>query len=138
MIMEEMKIVSFTYCEDIQNDPQGKTRIIGPLQMLITKYIPTDYSFNISFGIFNVPKEGFLINTEFYNPKGEEISNNVLEVPRFLDEKINYLDLPLGIQVNIGFRNIPFEIQGEYKTIIKINGKECGTYPIEVYCAKSV
>lgn len=136
--MEEMKIVSFAYCEDIQNNPQGQTIVIGPLQMLITKYIPTDYSFNISFGIYNVPKEGLLINTGFYSPNGEEISNNVLRVPQFSDEKISYPNLPLGIQVNIGFRNIPFESQGEYKTIIKINGKECGTYPIEVYCAKSV
>ncbi|OUN38302.1 hypothetical protein [Massilimicrobiota sp. An80] len=136
--MKEMKIQSFVYCEDIQNDPQGKTVIVGPLQMIITKYIPTDYSFNISFGIFNVPKDGFSINTEFYNPKGEKISENVLTAPQFPEEKINFPDLPLGVQINIGFRNISFEIQGEYKTVIKINGQECGTYPIEVYGAKSV
>ncbi len=130
--MEKMKIVSFTYCEDVQNDSQGRALIIGPMQLMAPKFMPTDYSFNISFGIFDVPKEGFLINTEFLDPNGSKISENTLQVPTLPVDKINLPNLPFGIQVNIGFRNVPLLIPGEYNTVIKLNGKECGKYPIEV------
>ena len=54
--MEGMKIVSFTYCEDVQNDSNGRAIIIAPMQLMTPKFLPTDYSFNVSFGIFDVKK----------------------------------------------------------------------------------
>lgn len=130
-----MKIVSFTYCEDVQNDPQGKPIIIAPMQMIVPQFLPTTYSFNVSFGIADVPKEGFSIKTEFWNPKGEKVSENILQVPPLPVEKIAFPNLPFGLQVNIGFRNVVLDVQGEYKTVILINNKEYSEYPIGVYHA---
>ncbi len=130
--MTEMKIVSFTYCEDIQNDPQGRAVVVAPMQLMVTKYLPTSYSFNVSFGIFNVPKEGLTVETEFLAPDGKMISSNSLQVPSLPVDKIAFSNLPFGLQINVNFRNIDFEISGEYKTIIKLNGNKYGEYPIEV------
>lgn len=134
--MKEMKIVSFTYCEDVQNDSQGRAIIVAPMQLMITKYLPTSYSFNVSFGIFNVPKEGVSVETEFIDSNGKMISSNFLQIPSLPVDKIAFSDLPFGLQVNVNFRNIDLEISGEYKTIIKLNGNKCGEYPIEVCHAK--
>ena len=128
-----MKVVSFTYCEDVQNDPQGRAVIIAPMQMIIPQFLPTAYSFNVSFGISDVPKEGFSITTEFWNPLGIKVSDNKFQVPSLPVEKIDLPNAPLGLQVNVGFRNVVLDTKGEYKTKILINNEEYGVYPIEVY-----
>lgn len=130
--MEKMKIVSFVYCEDVQNDQNGKGVIIAPMQLMTPKFLPTDYSFNISFGIFDVLKEGFKLETKFLDPNGQEVANNIMQVPHLPIDKIEKPNLPVGLQVNIGFRNIPLLISGEYKTVIYLNEIKSGEYPIEV------
>lgn len=133
--MEKMKIVSFTYCEDVQNDQNGKPMIICPMQFMAPISLPTNYSFCASFGVFNIPKNGFSIKFQFLDPDGNVVQgaeNNML-VPPIPDEQIKNKKIPLGIQVNMGFRNIVLRERGEYKSRIILNGEIVGTYPIEVF-----
>lgn len=131
---EKMEIVSFTYCEDVQNDPQGKPMIIGPMQHMLVINFPTNYSFCASFGIFNIPKEGFLIKFDFVDPDGNVVQGamNNMMVPPIPENQIQNPNIPLGIQVNMGFRNIILTKAGRYCANIYLNGKFIQSYPIEV------
>lgn len=131
---EKMEIVSFVYCEDVQNDPQGKAMIIGPMQLMPVVNVPTNYSFCASFGIYNIPKNGFLIKFEFIDPDGDVVQGglNQMMVPTIPDDKIINSKLPLGIQVNMGFRNIILKKVGRYEAKIYLNDEFINGYPIEV------
>lgn len=132
--IENMEIVSFIYCEDVQNDPQGKTMIIGPMQFMPVINLPTNYSFCASFGIYNIPKHGFSIKFEFVDPDGNVVQGglNQMVVPPIPDDKIVNPKLPLGIQVNMGFRNIILYKDGKYESKIYLNDALVNSYPIEV------
>lgn len=131
---KEMEIVSFVYCEDVQNDPQGKAMIIGPMQFMPVVNFPTNYSFCASFGIYNMPKCGFSIRFEFIDPDGEAVQGgmNQMMVPAIPDDKIKNPKLPLSIQVNMGFRNIILSKEGRYEARIYLNERKVNSYPIEV------
>lgn len=126
-----MNIVSFVYCEDTV-DQNGKTVIINPMQMFTPVGIPSNYSFVISFGIFDYEKDREnSINIIFKSPEGKKLVESKIDVPMLPDEARN-ATLPIGLQFNLGFRNVVLERPGEYTTIIEINGKELGIYPINV------
>ena len=127
-----MKIVSFTYCNDVINDNIGNPLIAGPLQMLMPINIPANYSFSVSFGVYDLGKTGDnKFRVEFIDSDENIIADNDLTIPDFPD-KVKVSNNPLGIQINIGFRNIILNKEGTYKTLIYHNGNKVGEYAIEV------
>lgn len=132
--MEKMKVVSFTYCENVQNDHQGHAMIIGPIQYMQVSHLPTNYSFCFSLGVFNRPKNGFLFKLEFVDPDGLTVQDGVHEmfVPAITKEKIINNKLPFGLQINIGFKNIVLNKTGRYASKLYLNDKFINSYPIDV------
>ena len=49
-----MKVTSFVVCEKTEINTDNKTIIIGPLQMILLKNIPNNYSFSVSFGLYDL------------------------------------------------------------------------------------
>lgn len=130
-----MKLVSFVYCAATE-DNAGENIIRNPFQMIITKYLPTNYSFFVSFGIFDVQKEGFDLQISFVDPDEKVISNTNLKVPDIPEEVPINKNLPIGMQINFGFNNVELVKEGEYNTIVRANGEELGRYSINVVQTK--
>lgn len=131
-----MEIVSFTYCEDVQNNECGKSVIIAPIQMLTPVSLPTNYSFTVSFGIYDIPKDGFEIRLDFFDSEENAISENKMMFPPIDEKEVLDIDSPLGVQINMGFRNLIFRNEGKYISKIYLNGELYGEYPIYLVCAK--
>lgn len=131
-----MKIVSFVYCNDVNNE-NGNTILISPMQMLTPIGIPSNYSFTVSFGLLD-RYEKFNNNEviiKFVDDTDKEISKNVFTFPP-LPEELKKSPDPIGIQINIGFRNVILEKAGIFSTVIECNNSELGRYPIDVFVPK--
>ena len=132
-----MKIVSFTYCESVsKNEVGGQLVICGPLLTLTPVNLPSTYSFVVSFGVYDINKgDDNRIKIEFKDCHDKIISmneTNQFDLPKEMKNSMQ----PVGIQVNVEFRNVVLKEEGTYTTTITINGKCIGTYPIDVICNK--
>ena len=133
-----MEIRSFTYCNDVINDSNGYPLISGPLQILMPINIPANFSFSISFGVYDLNRNGHnRFEVEFIDADGNKIAYNDLNIPDFPNE-IKKSKNPICIQINVGFRNIVLNKEGRYKTLIKYNGEKEFEYPIDVIVNKDV
>lgn len=126
-----MKISSFVYCDEVlQQD--GKTTIVNPLQMFTPVALPSNYSFVISFGIFDYNKDiANSVDVTILDSDGDVIAEGKLDIP-IMPEQMKSTKKPIGIQVNMGFKNIILNKAGEYMSIIRINDQEYGRFPINV------
>ena len=127
------KIVSFTYCDNVANDMNGNPIITRPLQMITPMAIPSNFTFSISFGVYDIDKiEKNCINIDFLDPNDVVISNNELILPD-MPREINETPDPVGIQINVEFKNTYIKEEGEYKTRRILNGSKLGEFPINVH-----
>ena len=129
------KIVSFTYCDNVANDMNGNPVITRPLQMILPMVIPSNFTFSISFGVYGINKiEKNRINIDFLDPDDVVISNNELILPD-IPREISETPDPVGIQINVEFKNTYIKEEGEYKTRIILNDSKLGEFPINVHKA---
>ena len=127
-----MDIMSFVYCEDAVNDQSGKNVIIGPLQMFAPINLPSNYSFVVSFGLYDFDKDGGnKVKVVFKSPNNEDLAESVMDLPPLPEEARNS-KTPIGVQINISFRNVVLKEPGQYKTEVSINDNLLGSYPINV------
>lgn len=127
-----MKIVSFVYCDEVKTDENGANIIISPLLMFNPIATPSNYSFTISFGVYDLEKEKEnSIYISFVDSDGRTISENNMNLP-VLPRELREVKKSIGIQFNVGFRNVVLSKEGEYRTIIKVNGTNLGEFPIFV------
>lgn len=122
-----MKIISFVYCERIVQENQN-LNIINPLNMIVPINMPTNYSFSISIGLYDIPaNQAHNLKIELLSPSDEMI----FEMPG--EFKVdNDTEEKNAAQLNIDINNQVFKEYGEYKTKVYINGDVLGEYPIEV------
>ena len=128
-------ISTFVYCEGIQVEEtnQGnKTHIINPQQIFTPAFIPSLYSFSISFGVIGVKyKENQVMVYKFINTNTNEAlidsgDININSKKTDLPEELN------GFMMNIDFKNIVFKNEGYYESEIYLNNEKIGSYPIFV------
>lgn len=123
-----MKIISFVYCERIVQENQNLS-IVNPLTMIVPINMPTNYSFSISIGLYDIPvNQNHTIKVELIDPNGEV----VFEMPGDFKVENESLEEKTGAQFNIDINNQVFKEYGEYKTQVIINNEPLGEYPIEV------
>ena len=109
-----MKVTSLLCCENIAQDPlTQKLNILNPIQVIKLPNLPSNYSFSIYLGILDIDKEGKdTIRIAFFD-KDDELLNDIssinLPVPKEAD-----LTKPLGININLDFRNLLFSKEGLY------------------------
>lgn len=131
-------ISTFVYCESIENENvsnDSKLHIVGPMHIITPLFVPSMFSFCVSFGILNLKLDKpHSLRFIFKGPDVEQ--ENIIDT--------GDMDLPLqevndglpddmkGIMMNFDFRNIPFRSEGEYSSEIIIDGKEMGKFPIKV------
>lgn len=118
-----LRVTYFLYCKDAVMPPNEKEpHLIGPVHMLNPKFIPSEFSFTIAFGImdFDYMKENTL-SIAFKSPNGEEL----FQSGAIIVESPPEIKLPpefVGIQVNLGLKNIPIKEEGIHITEINWNG----------------
>lgn len=130
------KIINFVYCKEIQNRQQTpnspfETIIIGPMPQIIVPFIPSMFSFSLSFGLLWQNNDNAVqLQCRFANPNGDVINDtgiiDLTNPMQTTDEKKR------GFQCNLDMRNIPLETEGTYTSEISINGNTVGVYGIEV------
>lgn len=127
-----MKLVSFVYCDEVKAEDNGINSILNPLLMFNPIATPSNYSFTISFGVYDLEKEiENILNISFVDPNKNVISEQNMNLP-VLPRELIEARKPIGIQFNVGFRNVVLSCEGEYRTIIKINDTVLGEFPIYV------
>lgn len=124
----------FVYCESTQavaNDP--RTHLVGPLQILISKYIPSNYSFGIAFGIMEIDtKYDHEIQVKFIGPQNEVcFDSGTIKVPN-PPENIELPPELQGMQLTLDIRNAPIQNEGEHNTQIYLDGELIGSRSIFV------
>lgn len=125
-----LKITSFVYCSAIEQTPAGPA-LKGILQYLAPKMFPTEYSFSISFGVYDLGKmENLKVRYVFKDPNGEIVNDTKqFDIPISEDmQKHNHI----GIQLNLDLKNVVLREQGEYFSEVYINENIAGKYPIDV------
>ena len=123
-----MKLASFVICEKTEISNDNKTRIINPLQMIVLNNFPNNYTFSVSFGLFDTPKTNFKLFIEIL--KGEK-SFGVVEGE--VAPGIELLkNAKYGIQINLDFNNFSFEEAGTYVFRISDENGVIGDFGMEV------
>lgn len=130
-----MIITSLLCCENIaQDSTTQKLHIINPLQVIELPSIPSNFSISVYLGVLNMDKEGKdAIRIVFYDDDENMINDEAtinLPVPNGID-----LSKPLGVNINLDFRNLLFSKKGVYciKVFDLNNGdKEIGKTYFEV------
>lgn len=124
-----MKIVNFAYCANMK-DENGTTIVINPLTMITPYSIPTNYSFFVTFGLYDLPnhKSNQVINIEILSPSGESVVTERFNLPN--------ISIPegekAGVQLNVALQNIILKEKGVYKTIVSFENENLGEFSIEV------
>ena len=128
---------SFIFSEDTQQitNPAGSTlHIVNPLNLIRPQFIPSGYSFSVSFGILKIdPKRDYKIQFQLLHPSGNiAVDTNEINLtsPPIADQT-----LPSdshGAMLNFDFRNVPLREIGEYKGVVKVDGEVIGEYPLYV------
>ncbi len=128
-------ISTFMYCENtqIENTPEGKMHITGPMHIITPMFIPSMFSFCVAFGVLDLSLDKqHSLRYIFKDPSGEiVVDTNDIHLP-IQELKI---DLPKdmnGMLLNMDFRNIALRIEGEYKSEVFIDGQSLGVFPIKV------
>lgn len=129
-------ISTFMYCENTQNEntPEGnKLHIIGPMHIITPMFIPSMFSFCVTFGILDLClNEQHILRYVFKSPNGEivvdtkDIHLPIQELKEDLPKEMN------GILLNMDFRNIALKIEGKYNSEIFVDEHSLGVFPIGV------
>ena len=131
-------VTYFVYCKDVQVLPNEKdAHLIGPMHMLNPRFVPSEYSFSIAFGIMDIDlkKDNFL-KVVFKSPTGEVL---------FQFDEVNVgpppgpVQLPpehVGIQVNLRLQNVPIKLAGMHTVEVVWNKEAIFVSEVPVIQAK--
>lgn len=131
------RISTFMYAEGagpIQDTPKSfKLQILNPIQVILLKDIPNQYTFSIIFGIIGLDSTkqhelGVLFKKTDDDTPIFEIQDSQLPV----EEKSNAPLSVQGFMFSMGLQNIEFGSSGVYETEVIVDKTSLGKYPIEV------
>jgi hypothetical protein len=133
------KITTFLYASNVIQDNNAKTpifNVITPLQVIVSAFIPTTYSFSVVFGIrdFDILMN-HNIKLEFCSPEDNKVLIDLIfDVPQF-PEISNLPDDYKGFIATANFQNVLINQKGVYNTNIFFDGEILGSY--EIYITKA-
>jgi len=116
------KLSHFVYCERILAIPSDPNpHLVKPLQVLTPRFIPSDYSFAIAFGVSGVDlsKENTAM-IKFVSPNGDVLHSQSFKVSK-PTEKVTLPPEVRGFMITIDFKNVPIREVGDHKTEVYLN-----------------
>lgn len=131
------RISTFMYAEGAGpvQDSSGvmKLQIINPLQAIIQKYIPTQYTFSVVFGIIELDTTTpHSLSVIFKNSVGNRVLFQSQDSQLPVEGNPNIPLSAQGLMIAMGLLNINFEAPGTYVTEILVDQVSLGKYSIEV------
>lgn len=125
-----VEIRNFVYCLNV-NTMDGRTDIVGVLNVITPEYIPGLFSFSISFSLLNISEGEHYIIVKFKDDNEKVITEiNNAKIVYEKDKSSNLPDEQLGINVAAGLQNVDFKKSGVYSTEVILDGTSLGKYYI--------
>lgn len=125
------KVTNFIYCLN-SNTSDVEANALGVLTALTPDYIPGAFSFSVLCSILDVDNGNHNVNMQFVNPAGKVIVDIQGIVPYDFNCANNLPKEYSGINISSNWQNVLLETSGLYKTIVRWDGEECGTFEIYV------
>lgn len=130
--MEKIKVTSFIYHAHSQPLANGNTAIVDVLQFLSPKMFPTEFSFNVSFGLYDLfGQESIEVRYVFRDPNNE-IVNDTHNITVNIQQPDADFANHVGAQMGVELRNIILKVPGVYTSEVYVNDELLGLYPIDV------
>ena len=134
--MEKIKVTSFIYHSHNHPLSNGNTAIVDVLQFLSPKMFPTEFSFNVSFGLYDLfGHETIEVRYVFRDPNNEIVNdtNNIMvNIQQPEAGSANHV----GAQMALELRNVILKMPGIYTSEVYVNNELLGSYPIDVVQSK--
>lgn len=118
-----MANISFVLiAEDVISHPDGKPKIINPLPMIVPVGIPSNFSFYISVGLYDIKSEESInIKIQLINP--EKNIEFDFDIP--LDGEKLESEYVIGSTVlNLNCKNVELRFEGNYEVSVQLNAEE--------------
>jgi len=133
-------LTNFVYAEQANFDPSnGKSHIYAPLPIIVVKYLPTMYSFGVSFCISNInPDQTNNVEINFYDPSDNLLCPSSVTLPPYPENA--EFDIPKELKaftLSMMFNNVDIRVPGKYMTKISLNGVEEYLCPITIIKANA-
>lgn len=128
------KVTTLFYCEDV-NKNNNHIQINNPLNIFTPVYVPGMFSFSIVASILDIDENPFKIQLKFINQTNNKVLIDTNEI--FVNEN-NFVrdpglpDKMQGFWIDLNFKNVVLDNEGEYVTEVYLNGKLDGEFPILV------
>lgn len=125
------RISNFLYCMNaVTND--NEANILGVLTAITPEYIPGTFSFGVFCSILDLNTGNHSVQMQFISPDEEVLVNIEGVIPCNTENPFNLPPEQVGINISTGWQNVILKKSGLYKTVVKVDGVECGTYDIYV------
>lgn len=124
------KIVSFICCNNI-NEQNGAPVIIAPMQFIAVPFFPTNFTFFVSLGLKGIDISSSVVSVIIKSPENQEISRINSPIPDLMGIEGLNINMPIGIQINLEFRNIVIPSAGNYTFEILYNEENIGSFEME-------
>jgi hypothetical protein len=100
--------------------------------MISLRQIPSIFSFSVLCSIVDVGVGNHNIVMQFINPSGETLVNIDSVIPYESKENMEKPQNYSGINISSNWQNVMIDEPGQYRTVVKFDGIDCGTYEIRV------
>mgnify|MGYP004470287633 FL=1 len=125
------KVSNFIYCMN-SNTSDTEANALGVISAITPDFVPGAFSFSILCSILDLEEKEYGISIQFINPKGEVLVDVNGTVQYKENVKTNLPKEYKGINISSNWQNVLFKESGIYKTIVKIDDIDCGTFEIYV------
>lgn len=127
---DKIRVSYFVVCDSLSQkvvNDEEKTVIIDPISFMLVPFLPTERSFTVAFGIVSTERLDLKIELKMESPSGELITtiDREVESPEFK----RFAIFEFGVEA----RNFIFQVEGEYKFYLSVDGVIIGTQSINVF-----
>lgn len=125
------RVSNFIYCLD-SNTSDREANALGVISALTPDYIPGAFSFSILCSILDLPDGNHTVTIQFLDPQDVILVNVEGVIPYEKNKEENVPREYSGINISSNWQNVVLKKSGIYKTLVKVDGEQCGTYEIYV------
>jgi hypothetical protein len=125
------KVTNFIYCLS-SNTSDTEANALGVLSVISLNHIPSTFSLSVLCSIIDVGAGKHNIIMQFISPSGKTLVNIDSVIPYERTDNMEILQKYSGINISSNWQNIVIDEPGQYRTVIKFDGIDCGSYDISV------
>ena len=125
------RVSNFIYCLNTITS-ENEANVFGVLSAITPEYVPGTFSFSVFCSILDLNVGNHIVKMQFINPDEEVLLDIEGTIPYEEQCNSNLPQEQMGINIGSSWQNVVLKKSGVYKTVVTIDGIECGTYEIFV------